>query len=711
MNTGFVVLSRDPLVRGEVVNAGAAAGQLYLMARDAEELVTTIAASRPRAVIIDREYGEADDVLRRLTEHEASRRADTTLFQVIRDTTQEPPPGADVIVVEPALRHALALTGHGLAERRPLALDRLLSISVLSGALDDALETAAAQLAAGFGVDRCMISVRGDTSGGTAVGSHTWDSLTWNLTQDYCRIATSTGASVIAPSPAEGGAYESYLAVPLETALGSHGFVGLIIARPRIFSREHRTVLQAIASRLGTELGWRAVHQRTTDELDRAIHGPGLDQLLGIWNRTALSQLATMQVSSATRSGQPLTVVVVDILDLKDINTRHGLGVGDRVLCRVADAIRVNVRTEDIVGRWSGGKIAVLLPATAIDGAQRVAERFRATIADRPLDLPTGGMLQIPATVGLASLQSHEEAAMLVTRAAHAAKKARDGDCPIARASTGPVPRFATQQIDLGEDLRATLGGTYRLLHEISRGGMGVVYRGEDLALERPVAIKMLRPDLAEDRAFVEHLRGEAAMLARLEHPNLVQIYNFGQSGGDSYFVMELLEGEGLQQAVERHRIEATEMAIPETLTAIDQVASALDALHERGIIHRDVKPANVIRDPFRSRSVLLDVGIARCYGQFAESAGTPGYVAPEVIEGFEASARSDVYGLAATAYTLLTLAPPWGDGDGVLQRQCAGEDLIPASVHRAELASADAILARAMSRDQIGRASCRERV
>src|ERR1044071_2820912 len=249
MNTGFVVLSRDPLVRGEVVNAGAAAGQLYLMARDAEELVTTIAASRPRAVIIDREYGEADDVLRRLTEHEPSRPADTMLFQVIRDTSQEPVPGADVIVVEPALRHALALTGHTLAERRPLALDRLLTISVLSGALDDALEAAAAQLAVGFGVDRCVISVRGDTASGTAVGSDTWDSLTWNRSQDYCRIATSTGASVIAPSPAKGGAYESYLAVPLETALGSHGFVGLIIARPRIFSREHRTVLQAIASR------------------------------------------------------------------------------------------------------------------------------------------------------------------------------------------------------------------------------------------------------------------------------------------------------------------------------------------------------------------------------------------------------------------------------------------------------------------------------
>ncbi|HEX4420005.1 MAG TPA: diguanylate cyclase [Kofleriaceae bacterium] len=690
-------------MRGEVVNAGATASQLYLVARDADELVATIEASHPRAVIVDREYGEAEDVLRRLAEVSSlPDREDTTVFLVIRDTTQEPPAGADVVVLEPVLRHALMLADRTIAvqDRRPLALDRLLTISVLSGALDDALETAASQVAIGFGVDRCVISVRGDSTGGAAVGAHTWDSLTWNQTADYCRIATSSGATLIAPSPTKGAICESYLSVPLETPLGSHGFIGLVISRPRIFTREHRVVLQAVASRLGTELGWRAVHQRTADELDRVVNGPGLDQLLGIWNRTAMTQLATMHVSASVRSGIPLTVVVVDVLDLGGINTRHGLGIGDRLLRHIADALRANVRTEDVVGRWSGDKIAVLLPGTALDGAQRVAERFRNAIAERPIELPAGGALRIPANVGLAALQKNEEAGMLFTRAAHAAKKARDADRPIARASTGPAPRLSTQPMDVVEDLRATLGGAYRLLHEISRGGMGVVYRAEDLALERPVAIKMLRPDLAEDRAFVEHLRVEAAMLARLEHPNLVQIFNFGQSGGDSYFVMELLEGEGLQQAVERHRIEGTMMPIPELVTAIDQVASALDALHERGIIHRDVKPANVIRDPFRSRSVLVDVGIARRYGQFAESAGTPGYVAPEVIEGHEATARSDVYGLAATTYTLLTLTAPWGDGDGVLQRQTTGEDLVPPSVMRAELAPADELLTRALSRD-----------
>src|SRR4051812_21283852 len=288
MNTGFVVLSRDPLVRGEVVNAGATASQLYLVARDADELVATISASHPRAIVIDREDGEADDVLRRLGELPG--RDDTTVFLVIRDTAVEPPPGAHVVVLEPALRHALGLTDRSIAvqDRRALALDRLLTISVLSGTLDEALEAAASQVAQGFGVDRCVISVRGDSTGGAAVGSHTWDSLTWNQTADYCRIATTTGATLIAPSPNKGASCESYLAVPLETPLGSHGFLGLVLSRPRIFTREHRIVLQSVASRLGAELGWRAVHQRTTEDLDRVVNGPGLDQLLGVWNRTAM---------------------------------------------------------------------------------------------------------------------------------------------------------------------------------------------------------------------------------------------------------------------------------------------------------------------------------------------------------------------------------------------------------------------------------------
>jgi serine/threonine protein kinase len=356
-----------------------------------------------------------------------------------------------------------------------------------------------------------------------------------------------------------------------------------------------------------------------------------------------------------------------------------------------------------VVGRWSGDKIALLLHGTPIEGAHRLAERLRAALDARPLDLPTGGLLALPVAVGIAALGPNEDAISLMARAVHAAKDARVSGHAIARAMTGPAPRISGP-LEGADELRATVGGVYRLQHEISRGGMGVVYRAEDLALERPVAIKMLRPDLAEDRAFVEQLRVEAAMLARLQHPNLVQIYTFGQTGNDSYFVMELVEGEGLQQAIERHRLEGTQMPLAEVVAAIEEIAAALDALHERGIVHRDVKPANVIRDPFRKRAVLVDVGIARRYGQFVEAAGTPGYVAPEVIGGQEATPRCDVYGLAATAYSLLTLAPPWGEEGDVIARQLSGEVVPLASSHRPELVVIDEVLAAALAADPLAR-------
>ena len=112
---------------------------------------------------------------------------------------------------------------------------------------------------------------------------------------------------------------------------------------------------------------------------------------------------------------------------------------------------------------------------------------------------------------------------------------------------------------------------------------MGVVYRADDLALERPVAVKMLRPDLAEDHVFIERLRAEAVLLARIQHPNLVQICHFGQAGGDSYFVMELVEGASLQEAIERHETERTPAPpLAVIIAVIEEVASALDALGER---------------------------------------------------------------------------------------------------------------------------------
>src|SRR5262249_22683908 len=158
-------------------------------------------ASRPRAVVIDREYGEADDVLRRMREMRETRelRAQpdpepdrATVFLVIRDAAGPPPSGAHGLVLEPVLGHALVLADRTIAvhDRRALALDRLLTLSLLSGPLDAALEAAASQIAMGFGVDRCVISLRGDHG-------------------QYCRVAAEAGATLIAPHPTKATACES----------------------------------------------------------------------------------------------------------------------------------------------------------------------------------------------------------------------------------------------------------------------------------------------------------------------------------------------------------------------------------------------------------------------------------------------------------------------------------------------------------------------
>ena len=687
-------LAMSPAFEAVLAQAGAAAEHPIRLARTPAEVLALLDGA-PRAIVLDAEDEATPEVLRRLAK---SSREDATLaICVTRHVTGDVVPGAHVVVAQAVLEQALEAAGR--SEAGPVVdVDRLLVLSVLNGPLDQALEQAADEIAVSFGVDRCVISIRGDSTGGAASGANTWDSFAWNRTADRCRAASAVGATLIAPSEPAGSS-ESYLAVPLENPLGTYGFVGLLADRPVVFSREQRNALAAVAARLSMELGWRAVHQKTTEELDRLGNAPGHDLLLGMWNRVGIAELAAMYVSASKRSTLPFAIAMVDVVDLAGINTRYGHEIGDRVLRRIADAIRTTIRAEDVVGRWAGDKIAVLLHGTMVEGAQRVAERFGAAFDARPVELPGGERVALPATVGIAALGPNEDAMTLMTRALHACRAAREGGLPVARASTSPLPRISAQHLDL-EELRATVGGTYRLQHEISRGGMGVVYRAEDLALERPVAIKMLRPDLAEDREFVEQLRFEAAMLARLQHPHLVQIYSFGQSGSDSYFVMELVEGESLQQAIERHHLERTSVPLSQLLAIVEEIASALDALHDRGIVHRDVKPANVIRDPFRNRAVLVDVGIARKYGQFAEAAGTPGYVAPEVIAGREATPRSDVYGLAATAYALLTLTSPFGDDGDVIARQTSGAPVTPPSALRPDLAAVDGPLVAALAAD-----------
>jgi diguanylate cyclase (GGDEF)-like protein len=694
---GIATLTEDDRLRAEIESAARVRARPCTFAKTVEELEAI--ARRCDAIVIDHEHAEAGAALRA-----ALRVAGSAVVLSCIDRELERAIGAHAIVARSLIGDVVRSLDAERAQKREQH-DRLLAVSVLDGPLDRALDNAAAEIASSFDTDRCLISTRGDSASGGANATQTWSAVAWDELAAVCRSAAATGATVICA----GDAPKSVLSVKLESANG-RGFMAIIANGARVFASDTRDLLAALAVRIGGELAWRAAHEHTANELDRLSIGPGIDGLLGVWNRPALAHLLTMYVSAAERSRHPLTVAVLDVVDLQSVNAQHGLETGDRVLRRIADALRATLRTEDLVGRSAGDEIAAIFPSTAIDGAQRIIERIKAALEVRPIELAPNasasmtGTCPIRVKYGLALLQQKEDPMRLLARATQAVTMAPEGGLVIAASVNARSQPRISSQIEVSDELRGLLGGTYRLLHEISRGGMGVVYRAEDLALERPVAIKMLRPDLAEDQALVESLRSEAALLARIQHPNLVQVYSFGQVGGDSYIVMELVEGEGLRLAIDRHRIEGDQFQISDALQMIDEIASALDALHDLGIIHRDVKPENVIRDPFRNRSVLVDVGIARRFGQFVESAGTPGFVAPEVIRGEEATPRSDLYGLAATAYATLTLADPWEGSEGVdvLARQVHGEEIPLLSTFRDELVGADDIMARALSTDPL---------
>ena len=199
--------------------------------------------------------------------------------------------------------------------------------------------------------------------------------------------------------------------------------------------------------------------------------------------------------------------------------------------------------------------------------------------------------------------------------------------------------------------------GHFQVIEQIGSGGMGDVYRGYDESLDRYVAIKVLPAGLARDEKFVQRFQAEATAVAKVNHPNVVPIYFIGQDAGHPFFAMQFIEGESLgQRLVREHRLPAEQ-----AVEIVSQCLAGLGAAHDQGLVHRDIKPGNVLLERASGWAMLVDFGLVRRMGDNASMTttgvimGTVNYIAPEQARGRTVDARTDIYSLGVLFYQLLS--------------------------------------------------------
>jgi serine/threonine protein kinase len=204
--------------------------------------------------------------------------------------------------------------------------------------------------------------------------------------------------------------------------------------------------------------------------------------------------------------------------------------------------------------------------------------------------------------------------------------------------------------------------GHFQIVERIGSGGMGDVYKGYDASLDRYVAIKVLPAVLARDEDFVRRFRAEAAAVAKLAHPNVVPIHFIGQDAGHHFFALRFIEGESLGQRLAVQR----KLPLQQATAIVEQCLAGLAAAHDQGLVHRDVKPGNVLLDRGSGQAVLVDFGLVRQMGRAAQMTatgvvmGTVDYIAPEQARGKQIDGRSDIYSLGVMFYQLLAGRLPY---------------------------------------------------
>ncbi|MGH2693080.1 MAG: protein kinase domain-containing protein [Actinomycetota bacterium] len=250
------------------------------------------------------------------------------------------------------------------------------------------------------------------------------------------------------------------------------------------------------------------------------------------------------------------------------------------------------------------------------------------------------------------------------------------------------------------------LGDRYEIRSTLGRGGMATVYEGHDRVLDRPVAIKVLAERYAGDEKFVTRFQREARAAAGLSHPNIVSVFDTGDTDGEHYIVMELVEGETLADVLDREGPLSPERAA----RICGTVAQALRAAHDQGFVHRDVKPGNVMLSPSGDVKVM-DFGIARAatddtLTQTGTVLGTASYLSPEQSRGDQVDHRSDIYSLGCVLYEMLTGRPPFSGGSPVsVAYKHVNEEPEPASrVNPSVPAELESVVMRALRKDPVAR-------
>jgi eukaryotic-like serine/threonine-protein kinase len=473
----------------------------------------------------------------------------------------------------------------------------------------------------------------------------------------------------------------------------------------RFFREEYdgRQILLSLASRVRFETDPADLAALVVQQIDDALHPERLAVLAAGGEDARLSA-----VSNRGEPPDPLPAdgglatmlrwseAPLDILLTDPRSPLRRLPAGEQAwLERSRSALLVPVHGEH------GALVAVL-----VLGEKRSEEAY--TAEDRTL------LASIAAQMGLGfdvarlrrridGAEARDHTTRLATPRDHLmAECPRCGRCEDVGVTTCPSDGTAMSTVGL---VPRVLDQKYRLERLMGRGGMGAVYRARDMRLDRHVAIKVVRPDLVANPEARRRFRREAQIVAQLQHPAIVAVFDYGTlDEGSAYLVMELVRGEDLRRMLAREG----RLAPPRAVPILTTVCGAIEAAHRQGVLHRDLKPENILLPPGDLPAKVLDFGVAKVVGTGQHDpasapdaatvltvegtvVGTPAYMAPEQLRGQTPDARTDVFSLGVIAYEMLTGELPFGRGSlaEVVLAQArgvppAGQDDLPAALARA---------------------------